>query len=679
MNDLKMMNQIMNGMPGGFFIYHAYGDEELIYANEAILRIYGCETMEEFKELTGFTFPGMVHPDDIEMAEKSIREQIMMSKYNLDYLEYRIIQKDGTIRWVEDYGHFMNTEEYGDVFYVFVDDATDRLKRRMSQLEEINTELRRAYLKEKQYRSAILQDAIYFYEVNLSKNLFVTSAVQILDGKQIDMFKFQGIGPFQKYTEFVDFWGKNHNLSDEESYTNFFCMERLIRCYEKNEREQDYEAWVVDSMGRRRLHRYTFLLGCDEETGDVIALALTRDLTDVAEGQKLLQLALGQAKVANIARSTFLSNISHDIRTPLNAIVGYIDLIRECDGNWGQTLDYLEKMKASSNQLLTIVNESLEYTRMESGRAVLLEKEGNILDALAEVENEILPMSNAKRVDFMVDKTKLRHYLIMADFARLKEVLYQLVDNAVKYTEPGGEVRLQISERQDVPKGYVKYEFVITDTGIGIHPEFLDKIFEPFEREYNTTASGVIGSGLGLAVVKSLIDMMEGNVKVESQPGKGSTFRVSVLFKLAKHYNDHAVRVKKFQEVDLKGKKILVVEDNEINLEITTRILQKRGMTIDKAVNGLVAVDMIEKSQPGDYDLVLMDIQMPVMDGYEATRRIRKLENKELSAIPIVALSANAFVEDVQSALDAGMNAHISKPVDVEELETVIREVMSNV
>ncbi|MDE6220224.1 MAG: PAS domain-containing protein, partial [Lachnospiraceae bacterium] len=310
---LSNIGPILEGMPGGLFIYRADGDEELLYINSAVLRIFGCDTEEEFRELTGYTFRGMVHPEDIEEVEKSIQSQIANSIHDLDYVEYRIIQKDGTIRWIADYGHFVRTADYGDIFYVFIDDSTERLKNRMNELEKMNEELRTIYARESQYRKAILYDAISFFEVNLTKDKFLSAYIQMQDGQLKDFFEYSGIPSFEKYSDYVRFCMRNKNTEESEEYVKFIDADRLIRCYSKGELEQTCDGWMTDAMGRKHLYHYAFLLGKNEYTGDVVTMAIAKDMTEQMQRQKLLKSALNQAQTANIARNTFLQNISHDL------------------------------------------------------------------------------------------------------------------------------------------------------------------------------------------------------------------------------------------------------------------------------------------------------------------------------------------------------------------------------
>lgn len=673
---LTSIEPILEGMPGGLFIYYADGDEELLYQNSAVLRIFGCDTEEEFRRLTGNTFRGMVHPDDIEEVEKSIQSQIENSIYDFDYVEYRIIQKDGTIRWIEDYGHFIHTETYGDIFYVFIDDSTERLKNRMSELEKMNEELRAIYARESQYRKAILYDAISFFEVNLTKDKFLSAYIQMPDGQLKDFFEYAGIPRFEKYSDYVRFWMRDMDSMESEEYASFIDAKRLIQCYDRGELEQTYDGWMTDSMGRRHLYHYAFLLGRNEYTGDVITMAITKDMTDQVQRQNLLKSALSQAQTASIARNTFLQNMSHDIRTPLNAIIGYADLARKHRTDAAKIDSYLYQIRAAGEQLLAIVNESLEVTRMESGKVNLMENLVELDDLLVELERTILPQVEVKSLQFAIDRSRVRNSVIYMDFLRMKEMLLQLLDNAVKYTEPNGRVTLTVLEEDLNLNHYGKYQFIVEDNGRGISEEFKQELFQPFKREKNTTKSGVLGTGLGLSVVKNLVDLMEGSVMVESRVGKGSRFTVDLLLRLPEELPKRDQTRFHLDEEDLKGKRILLVDDNEINREIAQELLTGEGDIVETADDGSVALEMVKNSKPQYFDLIIMDIQMPVMDGHEATKAIRALDNRKLAGIPIIALSANAFAEDYMRSIEAGMDAHIPKPIRIEEMQETIRNVL---
>lgn len=666
----EMLIELIDSMPGGLFIYRADGNEELLYVNNAVIRIFGCDTYEEFAELTGNSFKGMVHRNDLEAVEKSIAHQIASNAHKLDFVEYRINHKSGHTRWVADYGHFVETS-IGPIFYVFISDNTEYMKERMENLERVNNELLQMGARDRQYRRALLHDAQFFYEINLSEDKFISKITHHDDGQLLDVFDIVNKNNNTKFSDFISFSSKRIIQGEPDEYANFFNINRLIDCYERGELEQRYERATMDGIGRKRLLNYIVLLG--ESGGSITALVLAKDITEQAERQKLLQVSLRRAEAASIAKSAFLSSMSHDIRTPLNAILGLSDLIKANISNSEKVSGYLDKIKVSGNQLLDIVNESLEITRMESGKAVLSETECHLVDLLAEVEKAVLPQMNAKGIHFSIDKSAITHFSVYVDIIRTKEILCQLLDNAAKYTSPHGRVMLSVRETA-VSGGYGKYCFEVRDNGIGISEDFIEHMYEPFTREQNTTHSGIPGSGLGMAVVRSLVDLMDGRIEVESEPGEGTCFTVMIVLKQIEKVT---AKRESYEPFNIKGRRILLVEDNEINREIAEALLTDEGFIVETAEDGDVAVELIENNPPEYYDFVLMDIQMPRMNGYEAARAIRGLEDEQRANVPIIALSANAYSEDLKKSIESGMDAHTPKPIDMPNLQAVIADVLS--
>lgn len=560
----------------------------------------------------------------------------------------------------------------------FKEDATQQIKNKLAELEEINEELRNAYLRESQYKKAILHDAVTFFEANLSKDSFIDETSQMIDGKVYNLFEFMNSKPFETYTGYIEFCSLGTEPETLDEFRNFFDRNRLIECYEKGELEQSFKSWITDAIGRKRLCGYILLLGKNEHTGDVITLFVVKDYTEQLENQNPLRDDLQQAETIHQARNEFLSNISHEIRTPLNAIIGYAELIKSNLSDAEKVEEYNEKIHKSGEQLLSIVNESLEVTRMESGKVTLAEGKCHLGDLIADVERTMKSEIDTKSIRLLLDKTMVSHYAVIADYLRIKEVLCQLMDNAIKYSKPGEYIKLTMEEQDIDFPGFSKYRFTVEDNGIGISEEFIETLFDPFTREDNPSKSGAVGSGLGLTVVKDMVELMDGNIRVESEPGKGSKFMVSLLLKLQAGRNPEEEQSGGLLDKDtLEGKRILVVEDNEVNMEIAEGLLGRQGFLIEKAENGSIALEKVKNSEPGYYDVILMDIQMPVMNGHETTRAIRRLENKQLAQIPIIALSANAFAEDYQESIEAGMDAHFPKPLDAGGLLEVIRSVLS--
>lgn len=673
---LPVIEQISEGMPGGFFIYHADGDEELIYINDAMLRIFGCDTREEFRELTGYTFRGIVHPEDIDKVEASIRSQIADSREDLDYVEYRIIRKDGTVRWVEDYGHVVHTDTYGDLFYVFIEDATERMNRRMAEIERVNEALYTAHLREDYFKKAILYNAVSFVEINLTRDEFISASVLNEEGQVQNLFTYMGITPFEKYSDFTRFWADFTETRELEEYRSFFDIERLIRCYENGEREQIYDSWVTDMYGRKRLSHYLFFLEKNEHTGDVIALSVSRDITEQIERQSLLKSALRQAEIERLARNTFFANMSHDIRTPLNAIIGYAELLKGCVGDPGKVGECIEKIHLSGEELLAVFDEFLKDNLNEPARAELTEREYHLGELLREVEKSAERPIKAKNINFLIDKSQITHLTVEVDYIRLREILNQLLDNAIKYTQARGTVSLTAMESASDIKGRGMYRFIIKDNGCGISEDRLEEIFYPARQEKSAVYNGMPGAGL--AVVRSYAETMGGDIRVESRVGEGSVFTLSLPIKypVTASFMEHESAAADSQEAAGKKNRILLVEDNGINREIEEELLKNLGYRVETACDGVSAYEMLKSAEPGQYALVLMDIQMPGMDGYETARAIRRLEQTAVSSIPIIALSSDAMEEDRRKSLRAGMDEHMSKPFDIDALQELIDRIL---
>ena len=390
--------------------------------------------------------------------------------------------------------------------------------------------------------------------------------------------------------------------------------------------------------------------------------------------------ALKVAESASKAKSTFLSNMSHDIRTPMNAIIGFATLALDDIRDGKKVQDYLSKILSSSKHLLGLINDILDMSRIESGKVVLEEQETDLVTTLQELQSIMEGQAKERKLKLHVDYSNLRDRHVFCDKTRLNQVMFNLLANAVKFTSEGGSIWLTMSQLEPTceVEDRAIYEIRVKDTGIGIGKEFIKHIFEPFERERTSTVSKIQGTGLGMAITKNIVDMMGGTIEVESQKGVGTEFIIRLELRLqaetgvaneegAKQHG-HAEGVAEFA-----GKRLLLAEDNELNREIACMLLSKYGFVIDTAENGQEAVDLVAASAPDYYDLVLMDIQMPVMDGHEATRRIRNLEDKELAKVPVVAMTANAFDEDRKAAKECGMNGFISKPSNMQELVQALR------
>lgn len=693
---IRMVQEVihfMDEMPGGFLIYHADEKEQIIYANKALLRIFQCKTLAEFREWTCNSFKGFVHPEDLEQVEKSIREQIADSQYDLDYVEYRILRKDGEIRWLEDYGHFVQSKTLGGIFYVFVGDATEKRKRQLDEKEALVKE------KEQEERKIISLMEEYDKERTLINQEYLRR-LEVIEGLSVS---YESI----LYADLDTNRILPYRLSGrtEQQFENryqvmefaWFMKDYIATWVHPEDRTLMEKATSLDYIKEKLTYNKTFYINFKAlKDGELQFLQLRivnvgekKQISQVVMGfrrvdeevrrgmeqKQLLEEALKNANLAITAKDTFLSNMSHDMRTPLNAIFGYTILAKKYIEDKEAVLGYLGKIEASSGQLLDLIEKVLEISWSEAQNAHVVEGECNLCDIIQDTQKALDTQAAEKRIDLSVEATDLQHCDVYADEEKLRQILLHLGNNAVSYTENGGRVALSVSEVQKLPNHYAVYQFVVEDTGIGISKGFLEHIFEPFEREKNTTFSGIHGTGLGLTIVKNLVDVLGGHIKVSSTVGKGSTFTVTLRFRIqnqpASFSSDTGAALSQ-----LLNQKILLVEDNEINLEIETEILQGLGFFIETASDGSVAVEKVEKSKPGEFGLVLMDVQMPVMDGRQAAEAIRRLGDPDLSHIPIIALSANAYESDKKRSIESGMDAHLTKPIDIPVLlDTIARTI----
>ena len=387
-----------------------------------------------------------------------------------------------------------------------------------------------------------------------------------------------------------------------------------------------------------------------------------------------LEAALKKAENASLAKTNFLNNMSHDIRTPMNVILGYNQLMKK-ELTDAKLLDYQKKIEQSGKLLLSIINNVLDMARIESGKMEMDENVERLGDILEEIDGVFASVAKEKNIQFQSEMDVI-HKNVVCDGTKVREIVINLVSNALKYTPDGGTVTIKVKELPGDKEGYVKIKTEVADTGIGMSKDYIPIIFDSFSRERNTTIGKIGGTGLGMSIVKRLVDMMGGTIEVNSEPGKGSCFTVILQHRLAddsccdKKSSPKQVVSKKV----LKGKRILLTEDNDLNAEITTTVLEKEGVLIDRAADGVQCVEKMDQMPVGTYDLILMDIQMPNMDGYQATKRIRQFADKEKADIPIIAMTVNAFEEDKRNALAAGMNAHMAKPVHVDELLLTLAE-----
>ena len=390
--------------------------------------------------------------------------------------------------------------------------------------------------------------------------------------------------------------------------------------------------------------------------------------------------ALQTAENANKAKTDFLSNMSHDIRTPMNAIIGMTSLIRHDAGNKAKVIEYADKIDISSQHLLGIINNVLDMSKIEAGKTVFKYTDFSILDFITELNTIFHSQIDEKNQTLTIIKENIRHEWVNGDQVHLMQIFSNLVSNAVKYTQEGGKIQFLVEECETKSSVYAKYRFLVSDNGMGMSADFKDTIFDAFTRAESSMTNKIQGTGLGMAITKNLVEAMGGTIDVESELGQGSCFEVLIDLRIAE---DRFVSSTEQAEKDepagnvLKGMRFLCAEDNELNAEILMELLKIEGAECTICENGKRVLEAFEQSAPGDYDMILMDVQMPVMNGYEATKAIRRSSHELAKTIPIIAMTANAFSEDIQHSLAAGMNAHVSKPVEMKVLEKTIRSIKS--
>ena len=519
-----------------------------------------------------------------------------------------------------------------------------------------------------------------YYNINLTRNLVHGQMYQVVDGKEYNVNEMTGLPADAKFSEVIAYWGER--LPEKEAYYAFFDIPVLLKHYEKGETHVTHTYWTQTIRQRLMLAEHHIVMYEDEENGDILAISYIRDITEEfhenalkieAENlNKRLRKEKEHAVSANETKGRFLSSISHGIRTPLNGIQGMLRIADAFPDNMKKQKECRDKIWIASNYLVSLVNNVLNMNRLENSTIELSEKPFDLIDLLMEITAMTNIQIDAQGLHSVVDWKPgyIKHRYLIGSEEGISRILLNLNSNAIKYNKKGGTVYCRCKElRCDGETAW--FEFVTEDTGIGMEEEFLRHAFEPYTQEQHISLNSINGVGLGLTIVKKTVALMGGTIQVESKINEGTRYTIVLPFKV-----DHHPKIDDdpMEHLSLKGKKALLAEDNNLNMEIARFQLEQEEIEVFTASNGKEAVEMFEASQPGFYDIILMDIMMPVMDGLEATRHIRSMNRRDSMTIPIVAMSANAFQEDVEKSLAAGLNEYLTKPLDEKKLTETMKK-----
>ncbi len=781
----RELELILSAIPGGLKSIDMNENYSYRFISEEAAALFGY-TAEEMMEVSGGAAMEMVHPEDREYVCNQM-EQCLLNGDTEYSVRYRIICKDGNIKYILACGRLVKDDNDNPYFQSLYIDTT-REKADADMIEQL--QLIRA----------------------LSNDYSDVLVLDLQSGSLGLVYRQEGSDITPLKNECYDEWLAKHcetlvHSEDHEEFLEKICLDAI--CQKLKDREMfhhNYRSYKNDSIS----HWQVKCVGIKENGKATKAILGFRNIDEEVqieeERNQALHNALTQAQYANKAKTTFLNNMSHDIRTPMNAIIGFTSLASTHIHDTERVKEYLRKITQSSNHLLSLINDVLDMSRIESGKMNIVEKPENLSEIMGEIRNIMQADINAKKLQFDMQVSNIADEMIYCDKLRINQIFLNLLSNAVKFTPPGGKVTLLMSQTTSACNGYASYEFRIVDTGIGMDKDFLQHVFEPFAQERPSTLSGIQGTGLGMAITKNIVDMCGGTIKVDAAPSKGTEIVVTLDFRIVKEHTkiepiselkgvralvvdddmntcqnvskmlrqlgmrvdwtvcgkeavvrtDEAMEINDAYQIyiidwlmpdmngietarqirrimgteppiillsaydysdveneakeagvtaftckplflsdlrrvlmtacgipitenclkdiaELTGKKVLVVEDNEINQEISVDILSTVGITAEIAENGQVALEMLQEKGAGYYSLVFMDIQMPIMNGYEAAKRIRSLDDPAISGIPIVAMTANAYEDDKKMAFSAGMNGHIGKPIEIPKLIEILR------
>ena len=665
LEEKNMLSQAtIDNIPGG---YHRCSLEEghpFLYISNRFLAILGW-TREEIRTIFDNKFDNMLHPDDRNLSSDYVTRILDTRGHGSEKDQiYRLLGKDG-YHWVTDATTLVKSGNQ-TFFQGNITDFTDFVKAKEKKEQEI--ELQREIIEGlgKEYFSVLA--------VELDKDRVLSYRESGENGKIISDFcrkcgnRWSKIIP--SYAEMM----VSDNTNGE--FENQLGLETL------RSQEKDYSMTYEFKLETGINYHQVRVAFVKKKDGTRMAVVGTRNIDSLIKKERMQEEKLKKAYVAaenaNKAKTEFLNNMSHDIRTPMNVILGYNHLMKS-QLTESKQLDYQKKIEQSGKLLLAIINNVLDMARIESGKIKVDENYERVGEVVDEIISTFSSEAEEKEIH-LSGSMKVTHRNILCDGTKIREIYVNLVSNAMKYTPRGGNVTITVEELPCEKEGYMKVKSEIKDTGIGMSKEYLPTLFEPFSREQNTTTRRIGGTGLGMPIVKKMVDLMGGSIEVASELGKGTVFTFTLMHKIAdRKFYSQKTEAAETSEMgkNLSGKHVLLAEDNDLNAEIAVTVLEETGIVIERVEDGIQCVNRVAQMSPGTYDLILMDIQMPNMDGYQAAQCIRHLDDKMKAEIPIIAMTANAFAEDRKKAFDAGMNGHIAKPIDMEKLGAVILSVLN--
>ena len=653
----EILERVMSSVRCGIMRFTFVGDEQKItLINPAAWKLLGFEKEEDCLNKGINDILPHIHPDD---RINVLRHHCMLKRENdRNECEFRVEDGNGGYRQLDAIQQCLRDANGNHLIQITLADITEQYRQMQQSKEEdwqIIHSLGTAYF-------TILQIDVHTDRYRVVKD-------------DLHSISLDATGC---YTEKLKKWTALWTEKSTTDKMRGLSLEHFRELYKegKTSWEQDYHHKTQDGKAPEYVRVILLFSGDGEDLSYVTVAA--RDITELHNKEmaekEALRAAYEASRQASRAKTEFLSNMSHDIRTPMNAISGFAQILERHLDSPEIVKDNIEKIKKSSEILLELINDVLDVSRIESGKVVLEEQPLNLIELLNEITDMIRPSVEKHKHDFKTD-FQIPDQTLLGDAMRIRQILTNLLSNAVKFTPDGGKISFHVCIENDENQKYQNIHFQIQDNGTGMSKDFQKHIFEPFERAQETES--LEGTGLGMTITHNLVRLMNGIIEVKSEYGKGSCFDVMIPLKCA----DENLEEKQLEEVDFtipdwKEKRVLIVEDNEINMEIACTFLEETGVCLEKSFNGKEALELFEKSDVGYYSLILMDVQMPVMNGYEATQKIRKSSHPDAKTIPIIAMTANAFAEDIYAAKQAGMNEHLSKPVELEKMYRVLKDWM---